>query len=672
MVFLKSKKAYLFLILIFIPLGTLNSQSKGSPPSLDADSIIAITDTLKTGLQKIKILTSNAGANRYVPETRRLINKALEISIREENPELLANAYYSLGNYYYYNAKTDSCLSSLNKALTYLEEYDDPLLNASVLSSQGGAYSKLGAVILAISTNIEAKKILDGIDSLTLDEEQIHKLKGRTLVLNNSLANLYSQTEDYEAALSYYEQAYEAALILGSKPNAAIILSNKGDLLLKMDRLEEGLKVLEESKAKKMAAGLPSRFIAGSDLNIGIAHFKMGNFELSLQSYNSALENNRAKGNTTQLMQAITERGILYNALGRYAEAKADCEEGKGIAKEINNSEYIIKSCECLHKSYLELGDFERSLDNHIRYTKTKDSVFNEKNIRKITQVGMQYEFDKKEAEQQLLLAKKNRQKNQILAGLITLGIFALMLFIFFRKRLKYQRTIASQKDSIQQQKIVELQQHNKLTAMSSMIEGQEAERLRIAKDLHDSLGGLLSTVKAHFTSIQKEITQLAKLNITEKTNELIDEACIEVRRISHNMMPHALSISGLPGAVEDMVENLKDQGYEVTLEINNMPEEMDNTRKVMLYRLLQEIISNVRKHAEAKSILIQLLGYKNEIHLIVEDDGKGFDLDQATGNGGLGLKSINSRVEFLDGKIHWDTQPGQGTTLSINIPSGS
>jgi len=284
----------------------------------------------------------------------------------------------------------------------------------------------------------------------------------------------------------------------------------------------------------------------------------------------------------------------------------------------------------------------------------------------------VKFDTEKKERkilEQDLTIEKESRQKNQILYGLVALGVLLLVSFVFFQKRLKYQKTISAQKQAIQEKEIVELQQKNKLLALNSMIEGQEAERLRIAKDLHDSLGGLLSTVKAHFTTIQKEIEQLEKLNITEKTNNLIDEACIEVRRISHNMMPHALSISGLQGALEDIGESLREEGFQTTLELKNLPKNIDPTKEVMIYRLVQEIISNIRKHAEAKTILVQLLGYKDELNLIIEDDGKGFDYEAALAKGGLGLKSINSRVQFLDGTIHWDSELEKGTSITINIP---
>lgn len=320
----------------------------------------------------------------------------------------------------------------------------------------------------------------------------------------------------------------------------------------------------------------------------------------------------------------------------------------------------------------MEAKNYLNAYNYKLVETQLRDSIISETMQRNIAELEVKFDTEKKERkilEQNLTIEKESRQKNQILYGLIGLGILLLLSFVFFQKRLKDQKTIAAQKLAIQNQEITELQQKNKLLALNSMIEGQEAERLRIAKDLHDSLGGLLSTVKAHFTTIQKEIEQLEKLNITEKTNNLIDEACIEVRRISHNMMPHALSISGLRGAIEDIAESLREEGYATTLEITNLPGTIDNTKEVMIYRLVQEIISNIRKHSHSKTLLIQLLGYQNELTLIIEDDGQGFDYEKAIEKGGLGLKSINSRVQYLDGTISWDSQPGKGTSITINIP---
>jgi signal transduction histidine kinase len=318
-----------------------------------------------------------------------------------------------------------------------------------------------------------------------------------------------------------------------------------------------------------------------------------------------------------------------------------------------------------------QASDYQEAFKYLRQETELRDSIKSERMQRNVAEIEVKFDTERKErkiAQQNLQLEKEARQKNQILIGLAALGILLIISFIFFRNRLKYQRTIAAQTEAIQKQEIKELQQQNKLLALNSMIEGQEAERLRIARDLHDSLGGLLSTVKAHFTTIQKEIEQLEKLNITKKTNSLIDEACIEVRRISYNMMPHALSISGLKGAIEDIAANLREENYEIKLEINDLTE-MDSTREVMIYRIIQELVSNIRKHAKAKSVLIQLLSHEDEVNLLIEDDGKGFEYEAMISAGGLGLKSINSRVQFLDGDIEWDSHIERGTSVTIKIP---
>ena len=325
-----------------------------------------------------------------------------------------------------------------------------------------------------------------------------------------------------------------------------------------------------------------------------------------------------------------------------------------------------------LSRMHAQTSNYKEAFKYFRKETALRDSIKSDRMQRNVAELEVKFDTEQKErkiAQQDLQLEKEARQKNMIFTGLIALGILLIMSFFFFRNKLKYQRTIAAQTEAIQKQEIRELQQENKLLALNSMIEGQEAERLRIAKDLHDSLGGLLSTVKAHFTTIQKEIEELEKLNITEKTNSLIDEACFEVRRISHNMMPHALSLSGLKGAVQDIASNLQEEGFKVTLEIADLPT-IEKTREVMVYRLIQEIVANIRKHAEAKSVLIQLLALKKDLNLLIEDDGKGFNFEQALNKGGLGLKSINSRVQFLDGHIDWDTQEGEGTSVSIKIPA--
>jgi signal transduction histidine kinase len=246
----------------------------------------------------------------------------------------------------------------------------------------------------------------------------------------------------------------------------------------------------------------------------------------------------------------------------------------------------------------------------------------------------------------------------------------ACLIFLGYRQRLRTSRKLNAQAAEIQAQKIRQLEQDNQLLSLNAMIEGQESERTRIAQDLHDGIGGLLTTVKAHFYAIQEQVDKLQQLNIYQKTNDLIDEACIEVRRISQNMMPRSLQLLGIKGAIEDLATQLRQQNMDCELEIIGLDETLSRTRKVMLFRIVQELCNNISKHAQARHIFIQLLQHGETINLIVEDDGQGFNYQTARAKSpSLGLKNIESRVKYLRGSWDVDSVPGEGTTVMIQIP---
>jgi len=321
-----------------------------------------------------------------------------------------------------------------------------------------------------------------------------------------------------------------------------------------------------------------------------------------------------------------------------------------------------------LAKYYRSVGNYKKSLDYRDVYFTLFEEIKEKQRNDIVYEFEEKYEAEKKEreiTEQQLIILENKRQKNQFLVGLVVLAVLFIGALVFFRNRIKYQKTIAQQRAKLQNQKIIELQQENKIVALDSMLEGQEKERARIAQDLHDSLGGLLSSAKSYFQSTQtKEGGTRQRI---EKTTSLIDEAASEVRRISHNMMPQALTISGVKDALNDIAEALKIEKYDVTFECKNLPE-LNSNQEIMVYRLIQELISNIKKHANASSVFIQLYAVDKEVFITVEDNGKGFDVNAIEQERGLGLESIKSRVAYLDGKVLWDSEIGKGTTVDISF----
>jgi signal transduction histidine kinase len=590
--------------------------------NLEIDSLKNSIVTLENDSIIMEIYNKLRRATYYSnpKESRKYAVLYLEYAKKIKNIDKVAVAHYHLGNALVTHAEFDNAINHYLKATEFYEQAGDSLRLSSVFNGIGAAYEN------------------NGNDTLSLKyftmSYNISKSRGdrrRTGIAANNISNIHKSRGDLDKAIGYLKEASDnlnqPAYIQYYIP-ISINLAN----------------AYSDVKRWDAAADIYNRMLVAVDSINDIYSYAailrgLGNLELQ-------------KGNDVEALS------LLKSAFQKYT-----------------NSGFIDERYDTMKDlidAYQANGFNNEALLLFYEYNTIKDSIFTTEKDKNLTEALQKYESSKKEKKiiaQQLTIERKNKQKQIMSISLLGLGIISLLGFIFYRKRLKYQHKISEQTKILQNQKIIELEQENILVAFGSMIEGQEKERLRIAKDLHDSLGGLLSTIKSHFSTIQKNNEQITKQQLTTKTNSLIDEACVEVRRISHNMMPNALNLSGLQGALEDLGEYLTTQGFNTTVEISNLGTDIKDTTKVMIYRLIQEIVSNIRKHAQAKKILIQLIKFKNELHLTIEDDGVGFDYESALRKKSLGLKSINSRVAYLKGIINWDTQKGKGTTINITIP---
>lgn len=254
----------------------------------------------------------------------------------------------------------------------------------------------------------------------------------------------------------------------------------------------------------------------------------------------------------------------------------------------------------------------------------------------------------------------------------ILLVLLAILLCISLGKHFHSHYQSKSQQQSIvkkiklQEAEIRSLRHERQKNSYSLLFEGQELERKRLAKELNDELGGVLISAKAYLNQIPMVE---AYMPIQQKCNFIIDKACSEVRRIAQNMMPRALAIAGLKEALEDFVALQNKKQLNCTLEILGLEEKLPKTLSLMIFRIVQELFNNIIKHAKANHVLLQVIVHNKGLNLIIEDDGIGFNLMQAEAQKGLGIKNIESRIRFLEGKIEWDTQPGRGSMVLIHIP---
>ncbi|MBK8089093.1 MAG: sensor histidine kinase [Chitinophagaceae bacterium] len=269
------------------------------------------------------------------------------------------------------------------------------------------------------------------------------------------------------------------------------------------------------------------------------------------------------------------------------------------------------------------------------------------------------YETEKKERQliqQQATITKKNTLNYILIGSAATLLIISLLSYRNYR-----------QKQKLQEQKIAELEKEKLLLATQSIVKGQEDERSRLAKDLHDGLGGLLSGVKLQLGAMKGNLILSEEHGRTfNHALSKLDESISEMRRVAHNMMPEALMKLGLQQALQDYCDGLSaSQAFKINGEFYGLEKRMASSVEIVVYRIVQELLNNAVKHSGATIILAQVMRNDDSLSITVEDNGKGFNKE--TVQQGAGLKNIRSRVDYLKGQLDIKTTEGKGTSVHID-----
>ena len=207
---------------------------------------------------------------------------------------------------------------------------------------------------------------------------------------------------------------------------------------------------------------------------------------------------------------------------------------------------------------------------------------------------------------------------------------------------------------------------------ITAVVDAQEKERKRIAEDLHDGFGQIMSAIKLNLNSLIPEADDLPdeKKKTYSTLASLIDNGTHEIRSISRNLMPAFLMEDGLVEALRNLCDSTANSNT-ISLDFHSTVENLDlgGATNAGIYRIFQELINNILKHSSASRVYIQLVDHGNSIVLMVEDNGIGFDVAQQTQFNGLGLKNIVARVKSMNGAINIDSMPGNGTTITAEIP---
>jgi len=208
--------------------------------------------------------------------------------------------------------------------------------------------------------------------------------------------------------------------------------------------------------------------------------------------------------------------------------------------------------------------------------------------------------------------------------------------------------------------------------AAQAVLEAEEKERRRIAGDLHDTVGQMMSAVKVNLSMLETEIPfeNDKQQQAYRKVLSLVDESCKEVRVVSHNIMPNALKKAGFATAIRDFIEHLDPRIVKINFYMDGLDGQLGPNVETVLYRVVQECVNNVITHAKATTLDICIIKDNDGITATLEDNGVGFDTAAIASAEGIGLKNIQSRIDFLKGTVEWNSSPGRGTLVAIHIPA--
>ena len=494
----------------------------------------------------------------------------------------------------------------------------------------------------------------------------------------NTRASIQIEYGDFEAAIGSLEKAYEIFDALGNEHRKAVILNNWAVVLNGLNQPEEAYKKAASSLAFRESEDPPNI------LELGRIHFVIGSTYMNLarpeEAANHFLDSYRyrSEAGSYGIAEALLELAVLmmheaelnHDTLGlhrklneygfRNSQALIDSAARVPTVEERQRFTYKILDVKRL-KALVD-KDYQRAyelLEEQKEYNES--SKLSEESLAAFVGLRTKYEQEQLQSKllrEEILLGKRDSQLKFLM---FFLGLMLLLLVIgvlIHQNRLRRQQI-----------ELNNIRHEQQTISMRATLEGQEKERARIARDLHDGLGNLLSTVKVTVAALSPEDNR-AKSDKLDEANLLIDEACSEVRKISHEMMPQALARLGLSKALEDLIlkiDNTRD--IEAEFHVFGNERKLDDHTRLMLFRITQELLNNTLKYSQAGQVTVQLTYGSDWLNLTVEDDGVGFDMDHASESDGMGLKSIAFRAADIGASYEIESKPGKGCLASISLP---
>ena len=564
-----------------------------------------------------------------------VISKGLDIAEKENDKDLIGFGNFYLGNYFAKQKSYSRAVIYYNNSLNVFTQLNNEVEIANSFFNIGKMYQYTFEFEKALFNFFKSLKIAEKRN----DEKQIADNLTK-------IGEVYLLTPDLKKAQINFNKAIEIYTKINKEKEIIGNLINLGASYQKQGNITKAIEIFKRGLVKAINANLK--------ISESILLGNIGSSSRRIKKYDTSLE---------YLFKALS----LKLKLKRYASAAHTCNDISETYIEIGNlvkaKEYALKAIEYAKKRSLHqeryayyvlsnieysLGNYKSAIKNLKQYHILQDSLFSIEKIASINEMQIKYETEKKnlkiETQQSniALLDTENRVKNQwLLFG----GTGLLVVFLFI--------TLYKSRNAVKKEK--KLQQQ----FSENLLVSQEEERTRIARELHDSVGQQLTLIKRKSQNEnQKEITIL--------TNNALEE----VRSISKGLYPALLKQLGLTESIEQLINDYDEQTkLFFSVDIDNVNEYFTESTSLNFYRLIQECLTNIIKHAKAKSVTLSIKKQSNAIITLISDNGKGFNVNDSKKKNSLGLKTIFERIRIMNGNISIDSQPNNGTSFIFSIP---
>ena len=506
---------------------------------------------------------------------------------------------------------------------------------------------------------------------------------------------VYNYRGEYEKAMSEYITSIRMYEALNAQAQLLNCYGNVGGIFMELKQYKKGREYF--LKEMQLAVALAdSSMLADAYNNIALSHQMNGNIDPAIVNYKLALEiaeehnsiyvqflanNNLADvfaasgnvkealphsimalkyahevGNPYNILSAYKNLGARYLELEQFTDADLYLDSAIYLGSSINSKDMLAETYLLSAESKAEQNDFGSAYRFQNLHKVYADSVFSEQRLHRLNELEVAYESEKKDhalAEQELDLERSRSRQKLTVIIMVILALAIVFMILYFH-----------QKQKLKNKKFETLKKAQEINSIRAMMEGEEKERRRIARDLHDGLSALLASVKMKFSVIKKG-------NEFDQAMGSLDQASKEVRRIAHNMMPEVLLNYGLIAALKDFTDGIGSTdgtSFKIDLQYFNMEVRLEKFTELMIYRVIQELINNIVKHAHAQNVLVQLSRVDNILTITVEDDGKGFNVEEAMKKNGIGMANLRSRIDFLEGDLSIESSSKNGTSVHIEL----